>query len=751
MHGRPIVLAGIILIVLASCGDDDPTDTGDTSPPDRVSDLRTIERSESAITLAWTAPGDDGAEGTAARYDIRYATEAAGGASWWDSSTVVVETVREPCAPGDAETLRVESLTSETTYHFALKTADEIRNWSDLSNVLTTSTSGILDEIPPAAVNDLDVIEFTGSSVVLTWTAPGDDDREGTAERYDVRFATEELTADNWESAAPVIDPPEPLLGWTIQEYELSGLVPGTTYWIGLKAVDEASNWSKLSNIVMAEPDETPPAMITDLDILSGTSTSINLSWTAPGDDGNEGQASVYDLRFSTQEITEENWEDALIVLILFGPGPAGTREEGTIHGLNIETIYYFAIKTGDEALNWSALSNVVPGETGSEGGGNLWTLRADGSGDYPTIQAAINAVVPGDVIELEDGTYKGEGNRGISFRGKSITLRSRSNDPEACILDCEGENIGVAFVTDEGPGSILKGITIRNGMTIGSNDRGGGIRCEATSPRILDCILEGNIAAESGGGMVSFGFGTPTIQRCRFINNVAPYIGGGLHLGGTRASVIDCVFIGNRSEGWGGGIAAWASDIWVKDCLFKENASLGQSRGMGGGIQCFNATGTIRGCEFIGNTALVGGGVSLGGSNLEIDRCTIAFNSANDGAGISIDESYPTIENTLVVYNVNGVGVETDVEIPTLECCNLFGNVGGDWVGLLASHGPLNGNLSVDPLFCDPERGDFGLQPDSPCAAENNEWCGTIGARGSGCTGPREEHPRIGLFGQMR
>ncbi|NIO84487.1 MAG: hypothetical protein GTN53_28595, partial [Candidatus Aminicenantes bacterium] len=55
---------------------------------------------------------------------------------------------------------------------------------------------------------------------------------------------------------------------------------------------------------------------------------------------------------------------------------------------------------------------------------GKTIIVRADGTGDYPTIQAAINAAATGDIIELQTGTYTGNGNRDIDFLGKVITVR---------------------------------------------------------------------------------------------------------------------------------------------------------------------------------------------------------------------------------------------------------------------------------------------------------------------------------------
>jgi len=108
-------------------------------------------------------------------------------------------------------------------------------------------------------------------------------------------------------------------------------------------------------------PDETPPAAITDLAAQTSTSQNgaVDLSWTAPGDDGSEGLASSYDLRYSSSLITEGNWDSATPVAGLAAPAYAGTAQEFAVSGLTPSQLYYFAIKTSDEVPNESDLSNV--------------------------------------------------------------------------------------------------------------------------------------------------------------------------------------------------------------------------------------------------------------------------------------------------------------------------------------------------------------------------------------------------------
>lgn len=96
------------------------------------------------------------------------------------------------------------------------------------------------------------------------------------------------------------------------------------------------------------------------LRLASATPNSATLSWSAPGNDGNQGTASAYDIRYSTSNITEGNWGSATTVSGEPTPQPAGSSESFAVGGLEPGTPYYFAIKTADSVPNWSALSNVA-------------------------------------------------------------------------------------------------------------------------------------------------------------------------------------------------------------------------------------------------------------------------------------------------------------------------------------------------------------------------------------------------------
>lgn len=110
-------------------------------------------------------------------------------------------------------------------------------------------------------------------------------------------------------------------------------------------------------------PDSTAPEQITDLAALDPTSNSVTLNWTAPLDSSFLGIVS-YDLRYSTTPIvTNNDFENAPLVMVAGGPDTSGTPKNYTLHSLSFSTQYYFAIKAFDIWGNKSVMSN-VPTET---------------------------------------------------------------------------------------------------------------------------------------------------------------------------------------------------------------------------------------------------------------------------------------------------------------------------------------------------------------------------------------------------
>ncbi len=246
---------------------------------------------------------------------------------------------------------------------------------------------------------------------------------------------------------------------------------------------------------------------------------------------------------------------------------------------------------------------------------GRVIIVNTNGTGDYPTIQAAINDSNDGDTIVLQMGTYTGDGNRDIDFRGKAITVRSTDpNNPDivaSTIIDCNGTQAephrGFYFHNGEDANSVLMGLTITKGYAPATGPYsipGGGIYCEQSSPAITKCTISNN-SAGSGGGVCCYSESNPMITDCTISNNTAGAGGGMVVPTGSSPILTNCVFISNRAENGGGGIFSSGNPALI-NCKFINNSTLGD----GGGIESFYYSKiTLINCMFWGNSAVSGGG----------------------------------------------------------------------------------------------------------------------------------------------
>lgn len=208
------------------------------------------------------------------------------------------------------------------------------------------------------------------SSVVLLWTAPGDDGTVGRATSYDIRYRTTNISGTDttswWNAATQVTGEPVPGTSGATDSMRVRGLTPLTTFYFMIRAADEVPNWSGFSNLATktTSGDVTAPATVADLTVTNRTGNTITVRWTAPGDDGATGTASSYDVRYSTSTITTSNWGSASQATGEPAPAVAGTQQTFTVAGLNGSTTYYVAIRTTDDRGNVSVISNVVNATT---------------------------------------------------------------------------------------------------------------------------------------------------------------------------------------------------------------------------------------------------------------------------------------------------------------------------------------------------------------------------------------------------
>ena len=394
--------------------------------------------------------------------------------------------------------------------------------------------------------------------------------------------------------------------------------------------------------------------------------------------------------------------------------------------------------------------------------------------GDYATIQAAIDASVVGDVVEVACGTYQVP----EIVMKSGITLRSATGESDCVVIS--PVPIAERLLTCVGNvETVVEGITFQDGDAAGALYFGG-------APRIARCTFFSNSGFFAGASAVQGSLGScgssgapiifddsdALVTDCDFIENNAS--AGGIRACGSN-TFENCRFTGNYgSEGSWGAIGTTGGTF--VDCEFRFNHGYFS----GGAAECYQAT--FQRCVFEGNwTGISGGAVTarqstfqdclfydnwtgslaygtdaIGGGAIRfwgagqssILGCTFWGNDASPpratttrtnqsaavsyGAAIWVSGGSVVLSNNIINGNTGSEAVYCTGGSPvSADCSNIFGNPFGDWTGCLASQLGVNDNISVDPLFCDPENDDFYLSSLSPCLYSD---CGIMGAFGQGC-----------------
>jgi len=303
--------------------------------------------------------------------------------------------------------------------------------------------------------------------------------------------------------------------------------------------------------------------------------------------------------------------------------------------------------------------------------------------GDWPTIQAGIDAAMNGDTVLVAPGTYSGDGNRDIDFKGKAITLKSEAG-PGSCIIQCGGHgqilgppqlikpeyHRGFYFHSHEDADSVVQGLTVTQGYM--GPYSGGAIYCEDSSPTIRDCIIIGNVARD-GGGIAAYGSDV-RVENCVIRENTASWTGydrgGGMALYG-NCRVLNCLVVGNIATSRGGGIYCSGSHQFV-NCTVSGNRT--GNRGLGGGISCGPDGGDI---SYLYNSIVWGNCAGYVGNDMELEG-----------------DPLPFVMRLHVVSSLLGKDVN-DVYDP-------FTRLSGEW-------------LMTDPLFVNDGYWDPNGTPDKP------------------------------------
>jgi predicted outer membrane repeat protein len=511
-----------------------------------------------------------------------------------------------------------------------------------------------------------------------------------------------------------------PYVDVTTSSFHFTGLDPGRTYYWRVKTKDACGTYGEYSgcwHFTRSGETLAAPALLSPPDGSLIEQTSGTLDWS------DVGGAAGYRVRIGTS----------------CGSGTVYTIDSPTSQcaysGLANQTIYYWQVATKDNCGQWGGYSACFYFRTRDPA---TFTVRPDGGGTYPTIQAAINMALNGDIIELTDGTFTGTGNRDLVWNSKTITIRSQSGNPQACVIDCQGTESdmrrGFTFYSLT-TSALLDGI----GITHGYQTYGGALYFDngCTGPTINNCRFNLNYSTTAGGAIWCGSATAPTFTSCDIYGNVSFGNGGGINCSGSTPTLNACQIRLNNAT-LGGGMYAWYATPVLTGTSFQGNSA----NDGGGGLYATHSSPHPTDCLFLGNTATNSGGAvkCADVANPAFTRCTFSENGAPAGGTLALYmSSNITMDHTIVSFAIEGGSVSCDgTSHATLSCCDVYGNTGGDWIGCIASQSGSNGNFSADPLYCNSALANFALHLDSPCAAENNPTCGRVGALGIGC-GPSQ------------
>jgi len=319
------------------------------------------------------------------------------------------------------------------------------------------------------------------------------------------------------------------------------------------------------------------------------------------------------------------------------------------------------------------------------------WHVFADGTGDAATIGEAVALAEPGDQIFVFPGDYF-EHDIVID---KNLTIKGVEGAAATQISAMLGRCFTIIMPEQSDPrsgntlgsgGTVeIDGLTLRFGKVSGSGagGRGGAIYCNGVRAVISSCYLYINEARE----------------------------GGAIYLRESRSLITNCVMFSNKAES-GAGLFLLRSDAILEKNTINDNF------------------------------AALGGGMLFDNSSPEVRRCTVSHNYRGPGSGIYIREGGRARISASIVSFGNGSGIYVDgySSRPSIVCCDVYGNEGGNYEGSIGDQTGIQGNISEDPLFCSPDQllptlGEgFAVGDGSPCLPGRNLCVTLIGAHGAGC-----------------
>lgn len=254
---------------------------------------------------------------------------------------------------------------------------------------------------------------------------------------------------------------------------------------------------------------------------------------------------------------------------------------------------------------------------------------------DFPTIRAAVNAIVNPTTIVIAPGHYA----ESIEIVARQyVVLQSARLSRRGVTISGSGED---AVLSVDGSVIHLSGVEIR------SNGQRRGIAVVGGSISLQECVIAGNRTGKPGAAMNCVNANV-RIQKSMLAGNTvdgeaAPLTGGGaLYLRDCQVEIAGASIQANAVYGTdaarGGGIWAEGGRMRMWRSRVTDNA-LHAPSAHGGGIYFARSGAQLGGSVITGNNSVCGGGIAIDGdaSSVVIHKNTIVRqNYPNDVAVIA-------------------------------------------------------------------------------------------------------------------
>ena len=275
----------------------------------------------------------------------------------------------------------------------------------------------------------------------------------------------------------------------------------------------------------------------------------VTVCWTDPAgttpawvlDPPNLMLVNDLDLRVDKDGTLYEPW-------VLDPSDPASPAAKGDNYRDNVEQVHVANPEAGIYVVRISHKGSLAGGSqdfsviVSGAVRAKTWHVYANGTGDAPTIAAAVDSASDGDQIFVYPGMYR---EHDITFN-KPIVIKGIKG-PALTVVDAQG--LGRCFaITSLGVGPTrIEDLTLRGGSAEEGDGKfiegcGGALLCNGPSIEIVGCIITRSKAIRGGGVFID---GNGALRSCKILENTAEN-GGGIYVYSGSPSIYACVVAQN-------------------------------------------------------------------------------------------------------------------------------------------------------------------------------------------------------------